>query len=373
MGYIYMDYNASTPIAPEVKETMLKLLDEAYGNPSASHWAGIPAKEAVEQAREETASLIGASPEEIVFTSGGTESNNHVLKGIFHTYKEKGHIITSNAEHPAIQESCRYLEEQGAPVTFLGTDAYGRVDPADVEAAITENTKLISIMHANNETGSINPIEQIAAVARRYNVFMHTDAAQSIGKIPVHVKDLDVDFLSIAGHKLYAPKGIGALYIRSGNTLPSFMHGAGHEQGRRAGTENVVLAAALGKACTLAAGADQTGLRHLRDDFWERLQKTFGNAVVLNGHPEKRLPNTLNVSFAGPAGQELLAEIPELAASTGSACHFGSVTLSPVLKAMGTDPEIGKGAIRFSLGRYSEKNDIIQVTEKLENAMKRLS
>ncbi|RSL30782.1 cysteine desulfurase [Salibacterium salarium] len=372
MEHIYMDYNASTPIAPEVKDTIIDMLDNKYGNPSASHWAGTPAKDAVEHARTQVASLIGASPEEIIFTSGGTEANNHVLKGVTEACEKKAHVITTTIEHPAIHEPCRYLEKHGAEVTYVGTDTYGQVDPAEIEAAIKENTALISVMHANNETGTINHIDQIAKIAQRHKIALHSDAAQSLGKIPVHVQQLGVDYLSIAGHKLYAPKGVGALYIRKGKQLPSFMHGAGHEQGRRAGTENVVLTAALGTACELAEKElYPSAVQQLRDDFWQQLQDAFGDQVVLNGHPTERLPNTLHVSFKGTTGQDILDHMPEIAASTGAACHSGSVNLSAVLKAMGTDPEIGKGAIRFSLGRYSTHSDIHTVVEKLKAAFSR--
>ncbi|RSL35074.1 cysteine desulfurase [Salibacterium salarium] len=367
MKRIYMDYNASTPIAPEVQQIIIETLDGAYGNPSASHWAGIPAKKAVEKARTQIASLIGAAPEEIIFTSGGTEANNHVLKGTIDACPHKGHIITTKVEHPAVLEPCRHLEKYGTEVTYIETDTYGQVHPADIEAAIKENTVLISVMHANNEVGTVNPIHQIADIARRHHIPLHSDAAQSLGKISVDVNELGVDYLSIAGHKLYAPKGIGALYIRKGQTPESFMHGAGHEQGRRAGTENVVLAAGLGKACELIEYDNhQTDIQELRDDFWQQLQNEFGSRIIMNGHPVERLPNTLHVSFKGYIGQDILNDIPDVCASTGAACHSGSVNLSPVLKAIGTDTESGKGAIRFSLGRYTKKSDIQIVVESLK-------
>ncbi|SDH65696.1 cysteine desulfurase family protein [Alteribacillus bidgolensis] len=371
MENIYMDYNASTPLAPEVKETITRLLDEAYGNPSASHWAGSPAKTAVEKARRQVASLIGAASEEVIFTSGGTESNNHVLKGIVEANRGKDcHIVTTKAEHPAILKPCRYLEQYDVSVTYVDTDTYGKINPADIDEAITEKTVLVSVMHANNETGTVQPLEQISAITKRHGIPFHTDASQSLGKIPVNVDKLSVDFLTIAGHKLYAPKGIGALYIRNGKALPSFMHGAGHEQGRRAGTENVILAGALGQACQTAQYDKRIEtIQALRDDFWERLQESFGARVHLNGHPEERLPNTLNVSFIGYTGQEILARIPEVAASTGAACHSDTVELSNVLQAMGVDEETGKGAIRFSLGRYSEAKDTRTVVEMLKEVL----
>lgn len=368
---IYLDYNASTPIAPEVAAAMQPFLTEHYGNPSSSHWAGIPAKNAVENARSQVAGLIGCMPEEIVFTSGGTEANNHALKGVFFAAEGKGgHIVTTAVEHPSILNPCRFLEKLGAELTVLPVDRFGMVDPDDVRRAVTSKTFLITVMHANNEVGTIQPIAEIAAFAREAGVLFHTDAAQSIGKIPVRVDKEGVDLLSVAGHKLYAPKGIGALYIRKETGIEPFMHGAGHEAGRRAGTENVLLAIALGTACSLAEewiGLPQ--LQSLRNRFWERLQETFGSRVSLNGHMTERLPNTLNVNFIGKTGSEILANIPEIAASTGSACHSGSVNLSPVLAAMGVSPMEGMGAIRFSLGRATTGEEIDRVLDLLVTAL----
>ncbi len=357
---VYLDYNASTPIAPEVAEAMIPFLTDYYGNPSTNHWAGKPAKDAYEKARRQVADLLNCGEDEVVITSGGSEANNHALKGIFFALKEKGnHIITTQIEHPAILNPCKFLEKLGAKVTHVGVDRYGQVSPADIEKAITDKTILISVMHANNEVGTIQPIAEIGRIAKKYNILVHTDAAQSVGKIPTRVDELGVDLLSVAGHKLYAPKGIGALYIRRGTSIEPFVHGAGHERGRRAGTENIILAAGLGKACELAAASlPNLKIRELRDYFWGELSKYFRNSIVINGHPEERLPNTLNVSFVGKLGQDILTKIPSLAASTGSACHAGTVELSPVLKAMKVDEEVGKGAIRFSLGRYTTKEEI---------------
>ncbi|MFB5660920.1 cysteine desulfurase family protein [Alteribacillus sp. HJP-4] len=369
MKHIYLDYNASTPLAAEVRETIVNTLDQSSGNPSASHWAGIPAKKAVENARLQVTELISAECEEIIFTSGGTEANNHALKGVWDALGRPGsQIITTTIEHPAILEPCRYLKNKGAALTWIGVDEHGVVDPAEIEAAITEDTILISVMHANNETGSIQPLKEISSIAKKYGVLLHCDAAQSIGKIPVHVDELGVDLLSVAGHKLYAPKGVGALYVRSGTPLESFMHGAGHERGRRAGTENVILAAALGRASELALEMEEISIkwRSLTDFFFQQLKRTFGEKVQLNGHPDERLPNTLNVSFLGEIGQEVLARMPEVAASTGASCHSDIVQLSPVLRAMGISEERGKGAIRFSLGRASSMDDIEYVIKKLK-------
>ena len=284
---IYLDFNASTPIAPEVAEAMKPFLSQHFGNPSSHHWAGDPAKEAVEHARRQVADLLQCPPNEIVFTSGGSESNNHAIKGVFFALREKGnHIITTQIEHPAVINPCRFLEKLGAEVTYVGVDQYGRVDPEDIEKAITRKTILITVMHANNEVGTIQPIEEISKIAKKHGILFHTDAAQSVGKIDTKVDDLGVDLLSVAGHKLYAPKGVGALYIREGTPIEPLIHGAGHESGRRAGTENVLLIVGLGKACEIAKrylGDDR--IRDLRDRFWKLLQDNFGEAVVLNGHP----------------------------------------------------------------------------------------
>jgi cysteine desulfurase len=360
---IYLDFNASTPIAPEVAQAMKPFLSKHYGNPSSTHWAGEPAKEAIEKARRQVASLLQCKPEEIVFTSGGSESNNYAIKGVFFASKEKGnHIITTQIEHPAVLNPCHFLEKLGAEVTYVGVDLYGRVDPNEIEKAITPKTILITVMHANNEVGTIQPIEEISKIAKKHSIIFHTDAAQSVGKIETKVDELGVDLLSIAGHKVYAPKGVGALYIREGTPIEPLIHGAGHESGRRAGTENVLLVVGLGKACEVAQKYIKSEkIRKLRDRFWEKLQKIFGDDVVLNGHPTYRLPNTLNISFVGKAGGEILAQLDSVAASTGAACHSGSVELSPVLKAMGIPPEVGMGAIRFSIGRTtnSEELDIV--------------
>lgn len=362
MPPIYLDYNATTPIDPAVAAAMQPYLLQHYGNPSSTHAYGQATKAAVEHARAQIAALLGCAASEVVLTSGGSESNNTVLKGVPYTYRHKGrHIITSAIEHPATINPCRFLEQQGIRVTYLPVDRTGMVDPEAVRQAITPETLLVSIMHANNEVGTIQPIADISRIARAHGVLMHTDAAQSVGKIPTLVEDLGIDFLSIAGHKLYAPKGIGALYIRTGCTLEPLMHGAGHEAGRRAGTENVLLAVGLGQACAIAQ-ADlpryQREVRQLRDFFWQEIEKRFGEQVVLNGHPDCRLPNTLHVNFRGRIGAELLAQLPDLAASTGSACHEGTVTLSSVLEAMQVSPDLGMGAVRFSLGRYTTRQEI---------------
>ena len=368
---IYLDYNASTPIAPEVAEAMRPFLSQHFGNPSSLHWAGIPAKEAVEHARKQVADLLQCHPNEIIFTSGGSESNNHAIKGVFFALKEKGnHIITTQIEHPAVVNPCRFLEKLGAEVAYLPVDRYAKVDPQDVQKAITPKTILITVMHANNEVGTIQPIKEISNIAKKHGILFHTDAAQSVGKIITEVDDLGVDLLSVAGHKIYAPKGVGALYVREGTPLEPFIHGAGHESGSRAGTENVLLIVGLGKACEIAKSYLQDdSVRNLRDHFWKLLQKNFGDGIALNGHPLDRLPNTLNVSFVGKAGTEILSKLKGVAASTGAACHSGSVELSPVLKAMGITPEVGIGAIRFSLGRKTTIQELETVVQLLKDAL----
>lgn len=370
MKPIYLDYNASTPIAPVVADVMKELLTTHYGNPSSSHWAGAPSKQFIDRARIQVAELLGCEPSEIVFTSGGSESNNHALKGVYYALQDKGnHIITTQVEHPAILNPCRFLESLGAKVTYVGVDRFGRVSPEHIERAITDRTILISVMHANNEVGTIQPIEDISRISKKYGILLHTDAAQSAGKIPTRVDDLGVDLMTIAGHKLYAPKGIGVLYIRNGTPIEPFIHGAGHEDGRRAGTENVLYIAALGKACELAQArlCDHT-VQELRDFFWNELRKMFTSyELVLNGHPTYRLPNTLNVSFVGRIGSDVLGAIPAIAASTGSACHSGMVELSPVLQAMRVSEHSGMGTVRFSLGTYTTLEEIQEVLEHIRS------
>ncbi|MDV2682828.1 cysteine desulfurase family protein [Alkalihalophilus lindianensis] len=370
MKQVYVDYNASTPIAPEVREAMVPFLESHFGNPSALHAEGANAKKAVQHARDQVASLLNCTDHEIIFTSGGSESNNHVLKGVFESYSHRGnHIITTKIEHPAVMNPCKYLEWHGARITYVGVDQHGRVDLNEIKAAITEDTILISVMHANNEVGTIQPIAEIGKLAKEHNIFFHTDASQSVGKVPIDVNELQIDFLTIAGHKLYAPKGVGALFIRDGLEIEPLVHGADHENGRRAGTENVIFAVGLGKACELAGATmgENEQIQALRDFFWEQLQAQFNERISLNGHLDERLPNTLNVNFIGQVGQDVLAKLPQVAASTGSACHAGEVTLSPVLAAMGVDPEVGKGAIRFSLGKYTTKEEIDTVLSLLRD------
>lgn len=368
---IYLDYNATTPIDKVVADAMLPYLYGHFGNPSSNHELGISAKKAIIAARAQVADLLHCSPDEIVFTSGGSESNNTVLKGVAYSFREKGnHIITSVIEHPAILNPCKYLEQLGYEVTYVSADRYGMVNPSEIDRAITDRTILVSIMHSNNETGTIQPIEAISEICRKHRVLFHTDASQSIGKVPVDVEHLGIDFLTLAGHKLYAPKGVGALYIRNGTHIEPLIHGAGHESGRRAGTENIILEVGLGKACEIAVSAlESTSLNILTHYFHMKLKETFGDRVVLNGHPENRLPNTLNVSFLGFNGHEVLGNLHDVAASTGSACHSGSTSISPVLGAMGVSDEVGRGAVRFSLGRYTTKEEIDTVMDNLRKTV----
>jgi cysteine desulfurase len=367
MREIYLDYNASTPIDPGVAAAMEPFLSSAFGNPSSLHWSGKPAREAIENAREEVGASLGAAADEIVFTSGGTEANNLAIKGVFFSNRARGnHIITSAVEHPAVIEPCRFLESLGASVTILPVDSTGRVNPDDLARAIRPETILVSIMHANNEVGTIQPIAECSAIARTRGVLFHTDAAQSFGKIPVSADSLGADLVTIAGHKLYAPKGVGALYVRRGTLLAPHMHGAGHEAGRRAGTESALLVSGLAAACVLARDlTPMVGVETLRDAMWEGLAVRLGQRVVLNGHPSLRLPNTLNLAFPGQIGAELLAKLDGIAASTGSACHSGVIKLSPTLAAMGIPPEVGMGAIRFSLGRATTRDEIDYVVDRV--------
>jgi cysteine desulfurase len=367
---VYLDYNATTPVDPRVAEAMWPYLRELFGNPSSLHSYGVDAREAVETARAQVAKLLGCKPDEVVFTSGGSESNNTAIKGVVFRLRQKGyHIITTQIEHSAVISPCKFLEELGFFVTYLPVDRYGVVSVRDVEAAIRPTTILITIMHANNEVGTIQPIAAIGKLARARGILMHTDAAQSVGKISTLVDELNVDLLTLAGHKFYAPKGVGALYVRHGLEIEPLIHGASHESGRRAGTENVPLVVALGKACELAATELDSRWAHVvtqRDYLYDNLKKMFGSRLHMNGHPTERVPNTLNVSFEGYTGQELLQQIPEVAASTGSACHARSREMSHVLRAMGVPERVGCGAVRFSLGQWTTASDIDQLLELLQ-------
>ena len=361
MSAIYLDYNATTPIDPEVAEAMLPYVHGLYGNPSSGHTFGRAAKQGVDHARAQVASLIGCHPDDMIFTSGGTEANNHAIKGVAEAHCQRGnHVITTAIEHPAVTEVCRYLERHGFRVTYLPVDEYGMVHPEQVAEAISAETVLVTVMHANNEVGTIQPIAEITEIAHRYGALMHTDSAQSVGKIPVRVDDLGVDLLSIAGHKLYAPKGIGALYIRPGTRLEKLMHGATHEQDRRAGTENVIEMAGLGKACELIERnlSDYADRMSRMRDRLERGLRESGFDTRINGHPEKRLPNTCSISFRGVEADRVLASLPTVAASAGAACHSDRVEVSHVLAAMNVPEEFAMGTLRLSVGRFTTTDEV---------------
>ncbi len=375
MEPVYLDYNATTPIAPEVAAAMRPWLEKYFGNPSSVHAYGVKAKMAVENARKQVAGLINCDPAEIIFTSGGTESNNYAIKGIALANKHKGnHIITSAVEHPAVFEVCRYLEKQGFEVTTIPVDAYGVIKTDLLIKAVKPETILITVMHANNEVGTVQPIEEIGAFAKENGIFFHSDAAQSLGKIPVDVKKMQVDLLSIAGHKLYAPKGIGALYIRSGVHLEKLIHGADHEQNLRAGTENVLEIVGLGKACQLAAAHLEENMKHYaktRDYLQKLLQEALPD-IKINGHPEKRLPNTLSVSFPRVEANTLIDRLEGVAASAGAACHSESVDVSAVLEAMMVPLDYAMGTIRFSTGRNTTMQDVKKAADEIIETVRKL-
>lgn len=374
---IYLDYNATTPVDKEVVRAMQPYFNEYFGNPSSSHSYGTETKLAVEKARKQVAALINCQPDEVIFTSGGTESNNSAIKGFAYANRRRGnHIITTTIEHPAVTEVCRYLEENGFSVSWMPVDEFGLVDPKQIEEAITPQTILISVMHANNEIGTIQPVDAIAEIAHRYNIVFHTDAAQSAGKCPVDVKESGIDLLSIAGHKLYAPKGIGALFIRDGIILEKLIHGADHEQNKRAGTENVAEIVALGQACENARRDMNKNILHMkkmRDLLYERLTAIIPE-IRLNGHLHLRLPNTLSLSFRGLEANVILNEmgLEGIAASAGAACHTDSVDISPVLTATGLDPEYAMGTIRLSTGKYTTEDEIKAASEIIAGIVKRL-
>ncbi len=377
MRRIYLDHAATTPTHPEVVKAMLPYFADAFGNPSSIYSLGQKAKAAVEEAREKIAALIGARDEEIVFTSGGTEADNFAIKGIAYANEHKGnHIITSHIEHHAVLETCKFLEKQGFKVTCLSVDKCGLIDPEDVKRAITDKTILISVMHANNEVGTIEPIAEIGEIAREKGIYFHTDAVQTVGHISVKVEELGVDLLAMSAHKLYGPKGVGALYIRKGTRVTPFMHGGGQERGRRASTENVPGIVGVGKAVEIAQeemGEEAQRLASFRDrlirGLFERIDR-----IRLNGHPLQRLPNNVNVSIEFVEGESMLLnlDLDGVAASTGSACSSSSLKPSHVLLALGLSPEQAHGSLRFSLGRGTAEEDIEHVLKILPSIVSRL-
>ncbi len=371
---VYLDYNATTPLHPEVIAGMKPFLDEYFGNPSSIYAYGSYTRSAVENARKNVASIIGCKAHEIIFTSGGTESNNIAIKGIVLRRRDRGnHIITCSIEHPAVLEVCRWLENQGFRVTYLPVDEFGMVSPEDLEKAITGSTILVTIMHSNNEVGTIQPVSELARIARNNGIVFHTDASQSVGKIPVDIADIDL--LTIAGHKLYAPKGIGALYIREGIVLEKLIHGADQEQNIRPGTENVASIVGLGIACEVAQrdlGQNIKSMQSLRDHLHRKITESIPD-IRLNGHPVQRLPNTLSLSFFNLEANLLLSEISEqVAASAGAACHAGDETISHVLKAMNVPLDYAQGTIRFSTGRFLTMEEIDYAANAIIEVMKRL-
>ncbi|HMF96304.1 MAG TPA: cysteine desulfurase family protein [Vicinamibacterales bacterium] len=372
---VYLDHNATTPVLPEVVDAMLPYLREHFGNPSSEHAIGRRARTAVDESRQRVAAILGCSADEIVFTSGGTEANNLAIRGVAEARRDLRHVITSVIEHPATANPCRWLERHGYRVSRVGVTGDGRVQIQDVETALaTGNTAIVTVMHTNNETGVVQPIADIARLARGCGAIVHTDAAQSIGKIPVSVDALGVDLLSVAGHKLYAPKGVGALFVRRGTPLAALVLGAGHERGIRPGTENVAAIVGLGVACEIACrdmAAWTARVRRLRDELW-RLLREHVPGLALNGHILDRLPNTLNIRFPSVSGPALLAAAPEIAASTGSACHDGRDSASAVILAMGIPAAEAVGSVRLTLGRGTTDDDIAQAADVLARAWQSL-
>ena len=388
MKRIYLDHNATTPTHPEVVKAMTPYYEEVYGNASSIHRFGQEARKAIDEAREKVANFIGAKVEEIVFTSGGTEADNFAIKGVVYANEKKGkHIITSSIEHHAVLNPCKYLEGKGFEVTYLPVDKNGVVNPDDVRKAITDKTIFITIMHANNEVGTIEPIEEIGEIAKEKGIIFHTDAVQSVGKIGVNVNKLNVNLLSLSGHKIYGPKGIGALYIRKGTRIEPLLVGGSHEKNRRAGTENVPGIVGLGKAVEIAhrdMEEENKQIIHLRDRLWDGIKQKI-DSVKLNGNPLQTLnqsklgsgqglPNTLNVSFKFVEGESIILnlDMQGIAVSSGSACTSGSLEPSHVLKAMGVDPATAQGSIRFSLGRNNTEDDIDHVLKVLPEIVSRL-
>jgi cysteine desulfurase len=374
-----MDNNATTAVKPEVLEAMLPFYREQFGNPSSVHWAGRMVNDALDRARAQVAALFNCSPAEIIFTSCGSEGDNHAIKGTCDVLKEKGnHIITTAVEHPAVLETCEYMESQGFEVTYLGVDHDGMLDLKELEAAITDNTILISVMWANNETGNIFPIEEIGQIAKRHRVRFHSDAVQAAGKIPIDVCKANLDMAVISGHKIGAPKGIGAMYLKRGTRIGRFMHGGHQERNRRAGTQNVAGIVAFGVACELALqnmASDYAHVRKLRDRLEQGILSAIPD-VKLNGHPnaDLRLPNTLNVSFNYIEGESLLLffDMKGIAASSGSACTSGSLEPSHVMGAMGVDVVLAHSSTRFSLGADNSEEEIDYVLAELSPIVQRL-
>ena len=377
MKRIYLDNNATTPVHPEVLDAMLPYLKDEFGNPSSIHWAGRHPRKAIDDAREKVARLLNCDVSEIIFTSCGSEGDNLAIKGVAELKKDKGnHIITTKVEHPAVLGTCKYLAKNGFDVTFLDVDSQGMLDPDQIRKAITSKTILITIMFANNETGVIFPIEDIGKIAKEHNITFHTDAVQGAGKVLIDVKKMNIDLLTLSGHKIYAPKGVGALYAKRGVRLSPVIHGGHQERNRRGGTENVAGIVALGKACEIAAmdmAEEMKYIAGLRDRLQEGLMQRISH-VRFNGHPVKRTPNTLNLSFEFAEGESLLLnlDMKGIAASSGSACTSGTLEPSHVLVAMGIPLEASHSSVRFSLGRGNTVGDIDYVIEVLPPIVERM-
>ncbi|MBU8871736.1 MAG: cysteine desulfurase [Gemmatimonadales bacterium] len=370
---IYLDYNATTPLDPRVAEAMLPFLERFFGNPSSSHAQGRAMRAAVDKARSQAAGLLGAEPEGIIFTSGGTEANNHAILGAAVSRAHRGrHIVTSAVEHPAVNAVCHHLESLGFTTSYVPVDRMGRVDPEAVAKALTEETILVTLMHANNEVGTLQPVAEVARLARARGILTHSDCAQSVGKVPVTLDLLGVDMISVAGHKLYAPKGVGILCLGKGVELPPLMHGADHEAGRRPGTENILGIVGLGQACQLAEQEllqEESHLVDLRDRLQTGLLAAFPNSRV-HGDPINRLPNTLSIGFPGAAAWEIMDNLPGVAVSAGAACHDGKTVGSQVLRAMGVDSDFARGTLRISVGRMTTEAEIQPALAAIVKAVK---
>ena len=377
MKKIYLDYAATTPCHPEVIEEMLPFFNQIYGNPSSVYQLAQKAKGAIEEAREKVARLLNAEPEEIIFTGGGTEADNMAIKGVAFANKKRGnHIITSKIEHHAVINTCKWLEKQGLKVTYISVDKFGVIDLDELRKSLTDKTILISIMHANNEVGTIEPIQEIAKIARERGIYFHTDAVQTTGKVPIDVKESGIDMLSLSGHKLYGPKGIGALYVRKGVKISPLIHGGHHERNRRAGTENVPGIVGLGKACEIASkemANEEKRLRELRDRLYKGLNERIDD-IILNGHPQHRLPGILNICVKYVEGESMLInlDLEGICVSSGSACTSGSLEPSHVLLAMGVPAEVAHGSLRFSLRRNTTQKDIDRVISVLPSVVEKL-
>jgi cysteine desulfurase len=377
MRKVYLDHSATTPVRPEVVEAMLPYLTEKFGNASSIHGFGREAKVALEESREKVAQILGATPSEVYFTSGGTESDNLAIKGVAYANRNKGrHVITSQIEHHAVLESCKFLEKEGFEVTYLPVDSFGLVHPEDLRNAIRDDTVLVSIMHANNEVGTIQPIEELSQAARERGKYFHTDAVQSLGKMPIDVRKLEVDLISMSGHKIYGPKGVGAIYIRKGTRITAWAHGGHHERSRRAGTENVPGIVGFTRALELLSAEMEDHSRHmgnLAETLHRKLVDTIPD-VVMHGHPQKRIPNILSLSFKGVEGESVILslDLKGVAVASGSACTSGTLEPSHVLSAMKVPADIAQGAIRFSLGRDNTTDDVDYVAGLLPEIIQRL-